>query len=205
MRKKCLTTKCFFSWIVASMLTIIVLCGQFKVVCATNEDSDPFSLIDYVSTHDIHSFSEFDSVLRQYCGQFYEPFIVENEVGFEIDVNYDNRFVIVTVVEDLGQTRSVKTGKATRKYYSDSGAVTFTIYVEGRFTYSTNESRTLSVTGAYTPSVLSFWTSTPTLTSGNFSPTLAYAKIYGTATFLTFSQYYSITLMCDNYGNLSAN
>lgn len=184
-------------------ISFVLLASNTQTVFATN--NKPFSLIEYVSTHEISSLSEFNEVLEQYCNQYYEPFLVENEYFFQLNIDTNNNLVIVSVIEELPCSRDTKTARGTKKYYSDDGAVAFTVSVEGRFGYTSTQSTALSVTGSFSPSPLSLWTSTPTLVSGNFSPTLAYVKIYGTATCLLSTQYYSITLMCDNYGNITGN
>ena len=174
-------------------------------VCILFASTDSFSLIEYVTNHEITSLIEFNRVLECYCRQYYEPFYVENEEGFQITIDQENEMVIVTVIEKSSLTRDTVTAKGTRKYYSDTGAVAFTVSVEGRFAYTSSESRTLSASGSFSPSAFSLWTSTPVITNGNYSPTLAYAKIAGTATYLMASQNYSITLMCDNNGNITGN
>lgn len=180
-----------------------MLVNCFHAVDAS--DVQPFSLVDYVSTHEISSQAELNAILEQYCSLYYEPVVFENEISFQIGIDYENMLVYTTVVEELAQTRGTKSGKATTNYYSDSGAIVFTITIEGNFTYSTTEARTLSASGSYSKPFLSAWNSTPTISSGNFYPTLAYARISGTATSIFGSQNYSLTLKCDNNGNLSAS
>ncbi|MBR3056546.1 MAG: hypothetical protein IKG93_01140 [Clostridiales bacterium] len=203
MNLKCGIIKRLEILLVFFTMSFVLLTNSVQTAIATS--NSPFSLIDYVSTHEISSLSDFNEVLEHYCNRYYEPFFVENEVFFQLDIDTTNNLVIISVIEDLPCNRDTKTARGTKKYYSDDGAVAFTVSVEGRFGYSYTQSTALSVTGSFSPAPLSLWTSTPTLTSGNFSPTLAYVKIYGTATCLLNTQFYSITLMCDNYGNITGN
>lgn len=187
---------------VVMVMILILLTNQIGLLFAA---TDSFSLVDYVTTHEISSLVEFNRVLECCCSMYYEPFYVENEKSFQITVDQENETVIVTVLEESSLTRDTITARATRKYYSDSGAVAFTVSLEGRFAYTSTASTTLSASGSFSPSTYSLWTSTPTISSGNFSPALAYAKIYGTATCVMGSQNYSITLMCDNNGDITGN
>lgn len=186
------------------LLSLMIIFGFVSfpyVVNATDEAS--FSLIEYVSSHDIHSQAEFEAVIQQHCNQYYQPMVIENEVFFQIEIEYENSLVSTLVVEDLGQTRGEKTGRATKNYYSDTGEIVFTIVIEGRFRYSSTEVRTLSASGSYSKPPLSLWNSTPTISSGNVTSNYAYALIYGTATSIYGSQNYSLAVACDKSGNIT--
>ncbi|MBR5039829.1 MAG: hypothetical protein IKX68_01775 [Clostridiales bacterium] len=203
MKKYCATEKNQIETIIIPLLmTLVMIISCFRVVNAA--DAGSFSLVEYVSTHEVNSQEDFYGILELYCNQCYEPEIIENEIGFHIGVDYENMIVYTTVVEELAQTRGTKSGKATSKYYSDAGNVIFTITVEGTFSYSSSEVRTTSASGSFSKPFLSAWTSTPTISSGNYYSTLAYARISGTATSIFGSMTYILTLKCDNTGALSA-
>jgi hypothetical protein len=51
---------------------------------------------------------------------------------------------------------------------------------------------------------MSTWTSTPTISMGNFTTTVAYARISGTATSGSSSLSYSLTMTCDDTGHLNS-
>ncbi|MBR2749704.1 MAG: hypothetical protein IKD90_01060 [Clostridiales bacterium] len=170
-------------------------------VNATDEVS--FSLIDYVTNHQIDTHEEFNEVLEIYCGQAPAP-VPENEISFQLYVDYDSTMVVVIVVEDNLLTRGTKSGSANKIYYSNAGTEVFTVVAEGTFYYSSTQCNTYSASGRFVPSTLSFWTSTPTIYSGNYSPTCAYAKTAGTAHWLSSSISYSLSLSCDTNGNLNA-
>ncbi|MBR3057401.1 MAG: hypothetical protein IKG93_05465 [Clostridiales bacterium] len=165
-------------------------------------DEGAFSLIDYVTNHQIDTHEEFNEVLEIYCGQAPAP-VPDNEISFQVYVDYENNMVVTAVVEDISQTRGSKTGRADKAYYSDAGVEIFTIVVEGRFYYTSTQCTTYSASGSFNPSPMSSWTSTPTIYSGNYSPTCAYAKTAGTAHYLSSSISYSVSLSCDTNGNLS--
>lgn len=93
---------------------------------------------------------------------------------------------------------------ASKSYYNDSGIKIFTIKVNGTFSYTTGSCTTLSASGSYNRALLSTWTSTPTISSGNITTRKAYARISGTATSGSSSISYSLTLTCDDSGNTSS-
>lgn len=76
----------------------------------------------------------------------------------------------------------------------------FTISVTGKFRYSTGSCTTLSASGSFSKPFYSTWTSTPTISSGNLSPSVAYARISGTATSGSSSISYSLRLTCNDSG-----
>jgi len=166
-------------------------------------DEGTFSLIEYVTNHQIDTHEEFNEVLEVYCGQA-SASVSENEISFQLYVDYENNMVVTIVVEDISQTRGSKAGRADKAYYSDAGVEIFTIVVEGRFNYTSTQCTTYSASGSFNPSLMSSWTSTPTIYSGNYSPTCAYARTAGTAHYLYMSVSYSLSLSCDTNGNLSA-
>ncbi|MBR5975679.1 MAG: hypothetical protein IK020_10925 [Clostridiales bacterium] len=166
-------------------------------------ETDSFSLISYVENHHIGSQAEFNEVLQTYCSQYYVEPVEEEGESFQVGIDYENSLVYTAFYINTSETRSTKSGRAQKNYYSDTGERAFTISVEGVFSYSSTECHTISTTGSFTKPFASPWNSSPSLTSGNFTATSAYSKISGTATYLYQSQSYSLTLVCNQYGDIS--
>lgn len=166
-------------------------------------ESDSFSLISYVENHHIGSQAEFNEILQTYCGQYYVDPVEEEGDCFRVGIDYENALVYTTFVTCTYNNRATKNGNAQKNYYADTGNRIFTISVEGVFSYSSTECHPISTTGSFTKPYNSMWTSSPSLTSGNYTATSAYSKISGTATYLMQSKSYSLTLVCNQYGDIS--
>ena len=151
-------------------------------------DENKFNLIEYCKTHQISSQAEFNNVLINYCFvDETELFVTTNEEYFCLDIDYATNTVMTTVREQR-PTRASDTESCSRNYYDPDGNRIFTVTVEGTFQYG----------------LFVCWTSTPTISSGNQSPSVAYARISGTATYSNQTRNYSLTLTCDNTGTFGA-
>ena len=167
-------------------------------------DENKFNLIEYCKTHQISSQAEFNNVLINYCFvDETELFVTTNEEYFCLDIDYATNTVMTTVREQR-PTRASDTESCSRNYYDPDGNRIFTVTVEGTFQYGLFVCFCTSADGSFTKPSSSQWTSTPTISSGNQSPSVAYARISGTATYLNQTRNYSLTLTCDNTGTFGA-
>ena len=189
--------------ILAIVLTIVVLCAMGGWSNPQdNNDETQFSLIQYLETHEIENYSEFEDLIASVSPESVED--IDSVSDFSINIDYDNQLVIVTTLEkSLVRSGSVS-DTAYKSYYSDLGLKIFTVSVTGRFNYSTGYCSTASASGSFKREPLSTWTSTPTISTGNFSSTVAYARISGTATSGSSSTSYCLTMTCDDSGDLYA-
>jgi len=185
--------------VVICMVVIFVMSG-FGVMAEENK----FNLIEYCKTHQITSQAEFNNVLTNYCFvDETELFVPNNEEYFCLDIDYATNTIITTVREQQ-LTRESDTGHSSRNYYGNDGKRIFTITVEGTFQYGLFICICTSASGSFTKPSSSQWTSTPTISSGIQSPSVAYARISGTATYSNQTRNYSLTLTCDNTGTFGA-
>jgi hypothetical protein len=195
-------------------MAAMLLCGVATNSFAAEED---FNLIDYVEDTKINSYSEFLSVLDDNnCGSgvsmstYSLRYLSDQEEYFSVEIDYENSTVEVDVVYDLtnsnvASTRaSTRSGVAVHETYSDAGVLIYTVTVNGTFTYTSNTCTITSKSGTFVKGRFSFWSSTPTISSGYFSATQAYARIAGTAMMLTQSSSYCLILMCNTSGSLSS-
>ena len=167
-------------------------------------DENRFNLIEYCKTHQITSQAEFNNVLIDYCSvDETELFVTNNEEYFYLEIDYVTNTIITTVREQRS-TRGSDTETCSRNYYDDNGGRIFTITVEGTFQFGLLVCFCTSADGSFTKPSSSQWTSTPTISSGNQSPSVAYARISGTATYSNQTRNYSLTLTCDNTGAFGA-
>ena len=174
---------------------------------STINGTNDFDLIEYCETHEIHSREEFQRVLDYYVPQG-EPInssipVDGEELSFEIHIDYVNQIVSTDTLYLTDMTRGTKSGSVSRDYYSSVGIKIFSITVHGSFTYSSTNVSTTSASGSFTPAPLSLWTSSPVISSGKTNGK-AYARISGTATLLSNTCSYSLTLTCDKNGNLGS-
>ncbi len=191
--------------IFAILLTIAILCatGGWSNPQA-NKDKTQFSLIRYLETHEIENYSEFEALIASVSPESIEDIDSDSVSDFRINIDYENQLVIVTTLE-TPLVRSDSVGDtAYKSYYSDLGLKIFTVSVTGRFNYYTGYCSTSSASGSFNREPLSTWTSTPTISTGNFSSTVAYARISGTATSGSSSTSYCLTLTCDDSGDMYA-
>ena len=144
---------------VAILLTIAILCvmGGWSNP-QRNEAEGGFSLIDYLETHKVESYEEFEAIISSVNPDQVEMIDPELVSDFCITIDYDNQIVSVLTIEE---SRSITSGVTDR-------------------------------------------TSTPTISMGNFSTTVAYARISGTATSGSSSLSYSLTMTCDDTGHLNS-
>ena len=165
-----------------------------------NENETEFSLINYLETHEVQSYEEFETIISSVSPEDADE--IDSVKDFSISIDYDNKIVAVTTVEEALVRGNGVGDTASRSYYSDVGKKIFTISLTADFSYYTGHCSTISASGSYTRAYLSTWTSTPTISTGNFSPDVAYARISGTATSGSSSIYYSLTMTCDDTGDI---
>jgi len=166
-----------------------------------------FSLIEYLETHEIDSYEEFIDVIKEVSPESVDEKDIDSRevTSFSIDIDYDNEIVSVVTLGEATYDRSHgASNSASKSYYASNGLKIFTINVEGTFSYSSTSCTTLSADGSYQRALLSTWSSTPALSSGNINTGKAYAKISGTARSGSDSKYYSLTLTCDTSGNFTS-
>ncbi len=169
-------------------------------------DGTDFSLIEYIETHEIDSYSDFIEVINTYSPYSYEEQDISslNVDTFIIDIDYDTRLVEVLVSRHTDIRTNGAHGEASKDYYNDAGVKVFTVNVSGDFAYSTGFCNVVSSSGSFTKPSYSTWTSSPTITSGHITTTKAYVRIYGIARSGGYSKSYTLTLTCDDSGNLSS-
>ena len=178
--------------------------GQFNP--PVRADGTPFSLISYLETHEINDYGDFLDIIGTVSPESIEEDDDPSEVTyFDIDIDYDEMTVSVVTMGDGVYDRSHgASNSASKSYYTDAGIKKFTITVEGHFSYTTGSCNTVSCSGNYSKPFYSFWTSTPTISSGHITTRKAYARISGTATNGSSNTSYSLTLTCDDSGNFSS-
>ncbi len=188
-------------------ILIVVICLAIVFAMAgagVMADENKFNLIEYCTTHQITSQADFNDILLNYCSvDVSELFVSENEEYFFLDIDYETNTIITTVREHQS-TRGADTETCSRNYYDNYGNRIFTITVDGTFQYGLFICICTSAGGSFTKPSSSQWTSTPTISSGNQSPSVAYARISGTATYSNQTRNYSLTLTCDNTGTFGA-
>ena len=184
--------------------TIVLLYGGACCASEINR-TDGFNLIDYCETHNIETRSEFQDILDYYAPQDdvdgFCDFSDEDEVSFEIFIDYDEQTVSTITVYSGESTRGTRSGSAVQDVYSGVGILIYSVTVHGRFNYGSGSVSTISASGSFDPAYMSPWTSTPTISSGK-EDGKAYARISGTATWLGNTSSYCLTLTCDTSGNL---
>lgn len=190
---------------VAILLTIAILCvmGGWSNP-QRNEAEGGFSLIDYLETHKVESYEEFEAIISSVNPDQVEMIDPELVSDFSITIDYDNQIVSVLTIEESRSITSGVTDTASKSYYNNLGLKIFTISLTATFHYTTGSSSTASASGSFTPASMSTWTSTPTISMGNFTTTVAYARISGTATSGSSSLSYSLTMTCDDTGHLNS-
>ncbi len=172
-----------------------------------NGSENRFSLISYLETHEISSYEEFIDVIDSFSPETIseEKDTLGEIVYFHIDIDYEDRTVSVTTIEETSYDRSNgASNSASKKYYNDIGALIFTITVSGSFKYSSGSCTATSNGGSFTKPFYSTWSSTPILSKGNINATKAYVRIRGTATNGGSTKTYSLTLTCDTSGNFTS-
>lgn len=200
--------------LIAFFVTAILLCSIATNSLATENE---FSLLEYVENTRIESYSEFLAVLSDNgCESgvsmytYSLRYLSAHEEYFNIAIDYESNTVEIDIVYDLTDINNASTmaltrsGSAVHETYSDSGVLIYTLTVNGTFTYTSSTCTTTSKSGTFTKGRFSLWNSTPTISSGYVSSTQAYARISGTATLLTQSSSYSLTLICNTSGVLSS-
>ncbi len=75
--------------VVLALLMSVFGYTSFSVNAA---DEVSFSLIEYVTNHQIDTHEEFNEVLEIYCGQAPAP-VPDNEISFQVYVDYENNMV----------------------------------------------------------------------------------------------------------------
>ena len=170
-------------------------------------DGTDFSLIEYLETHEVESYSEFIDLVQTVhpdSADCYE-YVPENISEFSIEIDYEDRTVsVLTVGEAVLDRYQVTSDEASLSYYNDSGAKIFTISVSGTFTYGSGYCNVVSRDGSFTKPSYSTWSSSPTITSGSITTSKAYVRIYGIATSGGHSKSYTLTLTCDSTGHFTS-
>jgi len=194
--------------ILATLLTITVISGTGGVSDASCQTSgSEFSLIEYLETHEIDSYSEFINVIQSVHPESEDEYRCDPESisEFSIEIDYEDRTVSVLIVNEAILNRyQIASNSASKSYYSDSGSKIFTISVSGTFSYASGYCNVISHSGNYSKPSYSTWTSTPTITSGNITTNKAYVRIYGIARSGSHTKSYSLTLTCDDTGTFTS-
>lgn len=194
--------------ILATLLTISVMFVIGGVPDASCRASGTgFSLIEYLETNEVNSYSEFMDVIQTYgqCSETEDEINPDDITYFDIEIDYDEMIVSVTTMREASYDRSQgASNSASRSYYTDEGIKIFTISVSGSFSYMTGYCNVLSRDGSFTKPSYSTWTSTPTITSGNITASKAYVRIYGIARSGSNSKSYTLTLTCDDTGHFTS-
>ncbi len=187
------------------ILTTINTIGGYTLY-QDQADERSFSLIEYIETHDIDSYSDFIDVINTNTSYSYDEIDISDvEIdSFNIEIDYDTHLVEVLVVSHTATRATGAHGEASKDYYSDAGTKVFTVNVSGDFSYSTGFCNVTSSSGSFTKPSYSTWTSSPTITSGHITTTKAYVRIYGIARTIGNSKSYTLTLTCDDSGNFSS-
>lgn len=191
--------------VLATLLTIstlLVTGGWTNPESCKNEAE--FSLIDYLETHTVESYEEFEEVIRSVSPDSVSDIDPNSVAEFSISIDYENQIVAVTTIEEPVVTSTDTGNTVSCSYYNDLSIMIFTISVTGRFRYSSGMCVTISSSGSFSKPFLSTWASTPTISSGNNSATVAYARISGTATSGSSSINYSLTLTCNDSGSFGS-
>ena len=192
--------------IIATALTIAVLSVMGgHSVAASPVNPGVFDLVEYIENHEIQSIEDFKEVIVTNTDYTAPDYNSEEISYFDISIDYDSYLVCVTTLGYPSISRGTEvSNSASKEYYSSSGAKIFTITVSGRFSYTSNSCNNISKSGGFSHPFYSFWTSTPSVTSGHINSTKAYARTSGTATSGGNSISYSLTLTCDNTGHFTS-
>ena len=195
------------------LVAITMLISMFgNALCAEVED---FNLIEYLQINEVSSREELMSVISFECNssvvgmctypQAYACALNEQEVSFNIEIDYDNQIVIVDTIYETNASTYTTSGRAFRDVCSSQGNLLFTIEVNGVFARTSQTVTATSVTGSFYRPAGSNWNSSPSLTKGFISRTKAYARISGVASTGSESMNYTLTLMCDTSGTLTSS
>lgn len=186
--------------IVLSLVTLLVFGGWSTD--HSSQKSDDFNLIEYLDTHKVQSLGEFQEVIEHNTNYSIPRYSLSNISDYDINIDYDNSLICVTTI-GIASNKADVSNSASKDYYNDNGMLIFSISVSGTFRYSYYSCTVLTKSGGFTRPAYSYWSSTPTIGSGNFSATEAYVGISGTAVNGGSSYNYSLILICDNNGNFS--
>lgn len=170
------------------------------------EGQKGFDLISYLETHEVGSYEEFIDIIRAVSPESIDENIDFDDISyFDIDIDYDEMSVAVVTMGTATYDRSHgASNTASKSYYTSAGILKFTVNVEGHFSYTTGTCNTVSASGNFSKPFYSFWTSTPTISTGHITTSKAYARISGTAVSGSNTTAYSLTLTCDDSGNFSS-
>jgi len=194
--------------VLATLLTIsVIFCvlGIPDSSCRASESE--FSLIEYLETHDINSYSEFREVIESNCPYSKTEDGIDSDdiTYFSIEIDYEDMTVSVTTMGDASLDRSQEaSNSASKTYYASNGLPIFTIHVDGSFIYMAGSCNATSASGSFNRAALSTWTSNPTISSGNITASKAYVRIYGIASSNGQSKSYTLTLTCDSTGHFTS-
>lgn len=190
---------------VAIMLAFSVLGLMVGWTCPQkNEPESKFSLIDYLETHKVESYEEFEDIILSVNPDYIGHIDPESVSDFSIVIDYDSQIISVLTIEEPRSINGGLTDNASCSYFNNLGMKIFTISITATFHFTTGSCSTSSASGSFTPATSSSWTSTPTISTGNFTPSVAYARISGTATYGSSSMNYMLTLTCDDSGQTNS-
>ena len=192
---------------IITILTSIIAMIGLSANCLADSDFTPVDdYYEYVQTIEISSREEFLELIGDQ--QRLEEVQDYEEVSFEISFDSINRNIILDTVYELKEDpdRGTKSGKAEHDVYSSAGTLIYTITATGTFSYTTGSCTTISSGGKFSYPALSLWRSTPTVSTGNSTPSKAYVKVSGTATCIgSPSHSYTLYLYCNSNGYLSSS
>ena len=192
--------------VISLLLTVMVVVPYSSVCFADGTDIDLFELL---KSTELSSRDEFCDFLDQYGvnTNIDRAEDGDDEISFTMSLNESEGLITLdTVYEDVeGRTRATKSGKETHEVINQDGYLIYTIIAKGTFSYGSGYCNVTNKSGQFVRATGSFWTSTPSVTSGHVTSTKAYVKVSGTATCLGFtSRTYTLYLYCTSSGVLSS-
>ena len=123
--------------ILATLLTIAVLCvmGGWSNP-QSNKVENEFSLIDYLETHEVESYAEFEAIIDSVSPESIGEIDSDSVIDFKVDIDYDNKIVSVVTIEAPIIISSGTGNTVSRSYYNDLGIKIFKISLTAYFHYT---------------------------------------------------------------------
>ena len=187
------------------MIFVLVLSVISNSLLCFAEESE-IDLISILSSSEIETRDDLLNILDQYgidsgLEDVSDRYIEES---FALTINSEHNTIEVdTLYEEI--TRSTKSGKATHEVLNQEGRLIYTITAKGTFSYGSGYCNVTKKSGQFDRASGSFWTSTPSVTSGHVTTTKAYVKVSGTATCLGCpNRTYELYLYCTSSGTMSS-
>ena len=171
-----------------------------------DQESD-FNLISYIETHDVKTYDEFIDIIAEMAPESVESCDLQEAyiTSFDICIDYESELVEVTIFSEAGTSRAYGTrNTASKSYYTKEGIKIFTVSIEGTFSYTSGSCSAIGSSGTFSKPASSTWLSTPNVSSGNITTRKAYVKISGVASNGSSSTSYSLTMTCDDAGQISS-